>query len=118
VLLGFGNHLAWIGIEKTEGTWWLVNNEGLVGYTNWNHGEPNNLGGNENCGDILRDGTWNDLRCNYTNFYYFVCETDAATATTETSAQETHPAVQTSIGSGKFHLVSFSFLSVRTKATN
>jgi hypothetical protein len=93
--------------ELTEGTWRLVNNEGLVCYTNWRSGDPNNNfhGVNENYGEILRDGKWNDVPYNYAPVIYFVCETDAATATTGTPVQETCPAVQTSSGSGKVHLI-------------
>lgn len=39
----------------------MVTNE-KFGYTNWNSGEPNNYGGNENIGVMYKNGTWNDTR--------------------------------------------------------
>ncbi|MEO6904397.1 MAG: PKD domain-containing protein [Bacteroidia bacterium] len=36
-------------------------------YTNWNAGEPNNYGGNENCVQIFANGLWNDFPCSSGN---------------------------------------------------
>jgi gliding motility-associated-like protein len=56
--------VIWIGYTDvvTEGTFlWLDGSP--FGYTNWNTGEPNNAGGNENCTQMYPNGTWNDLDC-------------------------------------------------------
>lgn len=46
------------------------------GYTSWNMGEPNNADGEEDCGEMLDDGTgpWNDRECGDDNDY--ICECD------------------------------------------
>lgn len=45
-------------------------------YTNWNTGEPNDSGGNEDCGQFLAGGTgkWNDLPCSGTTLPGYVVE--------------------------------------------
>ena len=43
-----------------------------VNYRNWAAGEPNNLGGSEDCGTLYPTGKWNDNSC--TKRYHFVCE--------------------------------------------
>uniref|UniRef100_UPI000FDA0860 lectin-like protein n=1 Tax=Psychroflexus aestuariivivens TaxID=1795040 RepID=UPI000FDA0860 len=53
---------ALIGINdlETEGTFVWENAEN-VSYTNWNPGEPNNSGGNEDITEIYNNGGWNDI---------------------------------------------------------
>ncbi|KAM5236458.1 mannose-binding protein C [Ctenodactylus gundi] len=41
-------------------------------YSNWNQGEPNNVGSGENCVIILSDGKWNDIPCSQS--FVTVCE--------------------------------------------
>jgi len=53
----------WIGITDTniEGDFqWLTSEP--VTYTNWNGGEPNNSGSNEDHTEMYTNGKWNDLR--------------------------------------------------------
>ena len=48
---------------KREGHFEWVNPSGRCKrYTNWQHGEPNNLG-NEDCTQMYGNGRWNDLKC-------------------------------------------------------
>lgn len=71
---GFGD--MWIGGRDTasEGTWRWIDGT-LVGYSNWNTGEPNNSGGNEDYMEIYTaTGKWNDL--NGTQLIPFICELD------------------------------------------
>ena len=65
---------AWIGASdaESEGTWkWVTGPEAGTtladaGYANWNSGEPNDSGGNEDAGEIYstNNGLWNDLPAN------------------------------------------------------
>jgi gliding motility-associated-like protein len=62
------NDVIWIGFndEAQEGTFgWY--DQSTVSFTNWNTGEPNDAGGNEDCTQIYPDGFWNDLPCNSSN---------------------------------------------------
>ncbi|XP_023574914.1 mannose-binding protein C [Octodon degus] len=57
--------------ERNEGE--FVDRKGIrPSYTNWNNGEPNNAGSNEDCVAILRDGKWNDVPCS--DAFEAVCE--------------------------------------------
>jgi cysteine-rich repeat protein len=55
---------AWIGLTdgKDEGNFqWLV---GTSDYRNWNDGEPNDWGGQEDCAELYPEsGRWNDNNC-------------------------------------------------------
>ena len=60
--------VIWIGFndEAQEGNFvWY--DQAPITYTNWAANEPNNAAGNENCTQILPNGTWNDLNCNTAN---------------------------------------------------
>jgi hypothetical protein len=69
--LNVGNEW-WIGLNDTyeEGVFrW--DDGTAVDFTNWNSGEPNDWGGNEDCGELTW-GVWNDLPCDYSIGY--ICE--------------------------------------------
>ncbi|XP_036293955.1 pulmonary surfactant-associated protein D-like isoform X2 [Pipistrellus kuhlii] len=48
--------------SKTEGRFIYPGGEPL-GYSNWNPGEPNNKGVNEDCVEVYSNGKWNDISC-------------------------------------------------------
>eukprot|EP01084_Bolivina_argentea_P041463 76529_1 len=61
---------CWLGLSRPFRTW----NDGEdAKITNWADGEPNNLGGNENCAEITDTQRWNDANC--WEAKYFVCNT-------------------------------------------
>ncbi|XP_060244306.1 mannose-binding protein C isoform X2 [Meriones unguiculatus] len=64
---------AFLGITDME---WEDNFVDLTGnkvdYTNWNGGEPNNVGGAEDCVVLLSSGKWNDIPCS--DSFLVVCE--------------------------------------------
>ncbi|TMW49796.1 hypothetical protein DOY81_005153, partial [Sarcophaga bullata] len=51
---------------------WASNGEAISRFTNWRAGEPNNWCGHEHCLELLSDGQWNDLNCDYK--LKFICE--------------------------------------------
>jgi hypothetical protein len=69
-----GQSTFWIGLtEPAEGRW-LWADGSRVSFTAWNAGEPNNAGGNENCGEWLFPlARWNDIDCALPRA--FLCET-------------------------------------------
>lgn len=56
--------IIWIGFNDvaSEGSHVWYDQSAII-YTNWNGGEPNNSGGNEDCVQIYPNGKWNDLNC-------------------------------------------------------
>lgn len=70
---GFGD--MWIGgrDNAVEGTWRWIDGT-LIGYSNWNAGEPNNSGNEDYLEIYTASGKWNDL--NGTQSYPFICELD------------------------------------------
>jgi len=66
---------VWIGLANLENEkavyQWVDGSD--VSFSNWKPGEPNNLGGSENCTDLnINTGQWNDLDCDLHNRSY-VC---------------------------------------------
>ena len=57
------------GAEPDEGWGWVTGES--LDFTNWNDPEPNNVG-NEDCGELTANGTWNDNAC--VELRYFVVE--------------------------------------------
>jgi hypothetical protein len=68
----------WIGLtDHASEDLFLWVSDVPAGYTNWDPGEPNNQGswgGQEDCGQMLSTGMWNDVDC-YANAP-FICESD------------------------------------------
>eukprot|EP00058_Branchiostoma_floridae_P006983 XP_002592471.1 hypothetical protein BRAFLDRAFT_68957 [Branchiostoma floridae] len=68
----------WFGLSDraSEGSWRWSDGNNLGSYTFWAQGEPNNVGGNEDCAEFWRpsrSNRWNDEPCS--NNKYFICET-------------------------------------------
>jgi hypothetical protein len=70
----------WIGLNDagTEGSWRWTNSS-PVAYTNWDIGEPNSSGGNEDYLELKSNGLWNDERSITTR--PFVLEVEAGCIT-------------------------------------
>jgi len=66
------NTSPWIGLsdQLEEGAW--VWDSRTSGYSNWNRGEPNNWGGNEDCVEFTGGGRWNDASCDARRSFF--CE--------------------------------------------
>ncbi|CAJ1059157.1 CD209 antigen-like protein E [Xyrichtys novacula] len=65
---------TWIGLtdDVTEGTWmWVDGTPATTTY--WEDGQPNSMGGNQDCGEMVQRGEWNDDKCTVENIY--ICET-------------------------------------------
>ena len=61
----FGRNALWIGLERISPIAFAWTNGDALTYTNWQAGEPNNFGGNENYVHTYAGvGTWNDLANN------------------------------------------------------
>ena len=71
------NEWIWIGLYKnpTDKSQWLWVDGSRATYTHWRSGEPNNSGGQEDCGNLFsktRGRAWNDLPCRSSLRY--ICE--------------------------------------------
>ena len=75
---------GWIGAtdQDNEGTFSWVTGE-TVSYTNWEQGEPNDYGGNEDYAELLSSGVWNDN--SGTALRPFICEYDSDNVKTNIS---------------------------------
>jgi hypothetical protein len=80
-----GKNLAgyarWIGATRVNGAF-AWNDGSALSYTNWASGQPDNVGGGENCLGSgrpgLAPGAWHDLNCITTSMYY-LCERPTST---------------------------------------
>jgi Lectin C-type domain len=76
---------GWIGLSQPPGSqepaggWAWVTGE-VFGFSNWQPGEPNNLG-NELYTEMLIGEQWNDVSATSTNFYYVEYGTNLSGAT-------------------------------------
>ncbi|XP_019639599.1 PREDICTED: uncharacterized protein LOC109481455 [Branchiostoma belcheri] len=86
----------WIGLNDidNEGQWVFEDGQTLAssGYANWNGGEPNNGGGDEDCAAVFHTThIWNDARCTVSKVA-FICQLAQgpdATSTTVTGLPTT-----------------------------
>lgn len=70
----------WIGatsLGNGPNYYWMGYNKEPMNFTNWLSGEPNNLGGTEQCVHMIfylmrSNAPWNDANC--LRLCYFVCE--------------------------------------------
>ena len=53
---------VWIGLTKCNSRWCHPDGSASA-FRRWNSGEPNNVGGNENCVEMWNNGYWNDAPC-------------------------------------------------------
>uniref|UniRef100_A0A8C5LGM3 Asialoglycoprotein receptor 2 n=2 Tax=Jaculus jaculus TaxID=51337 RepID=A0A8C5LGM3_JACJA len=64
---------TWIGLTDSDGSWkWVDGTDYRSNYKNWAFTQPDNwqgheLGGNEDCVEVLSDGQWNDNFCQQVN---------------------------------------------------
>jgi Lectin C-type domain len=92
---------AWIGLSDitSEGNFTWVDNT-TFNFNDWNNGEPNNFGGNENCVQVKYNGTewmWNDINCNDVQPGYILeydCPQKPTSQPTKTPVQPTKTPVQ------------------------
>ena len=70
-------HKTWIGGKRSGNDFQWIDGKPFD-YDNWNTGEPDNLGGDENCIEVYSDpghawhDKWNDVPCNLKRNY--VCK--------------------------------------------
>lgn len=73
------NSWAFIGLHDrfVEGEFLTIQGKPLesTGFTRWDYPEPNNIGGNENCGSLSRHGSMNDIHCSWK--LAFFCEQES-----------------------------------------
>lgn len=62
---------AWIGLSRPTPWYWSDTGENYT-FSNWQHGQPDNLRGYEECTTVVvKNGTWTDEQC--TQIYPFFC---------------------------------------------
>ncbi|XP_072255760.1 hepatic lectin-like [Pyxicephalus adspersus] len=66
----------WLGLHDIdeEGLWkWVDDTNYETSFKAWSEGEPNDKDSEEDCAMMWFNGEWNDVPCNYDN-YYALCE--------------------------------------------
>lgn len=61
-----GRDTGWIGLRRTNDTFYWLDGRVQRKSSGWGPGEPNNLGGDEKCGELHQGGQLNDLNCHST----------------------------------------------------
>ena len=75
---------VWIGVYRDDNDKFITVSGADISYTNWFPGEPNNVGGNEDCAQLVNIvywnanygggvGRWNDAPCKR-SYAYYICE--------------------------------------------
>ena len=86
---------VWIGLhrDRRDKSRWIWVDGTWVSYSHWNGGEPNNAGGNEDCGHMFPPkGKWNDAPCH--GSLHYLCETNGEeTLTIATKKRKKSPAM-------------------------
>lgn len=73
ILQHTGAFHIWIGLTDSDGSWkWVDGTDYRHNYKNWAITQPDNwqgheLGGSEDCAEVLMDGRWNDNFCQEVN---------------------------------------------------
>jgi len=71
-------HYLWLGgTDPGHKGVWRWTDGSPFSFTYWGRGEPNNLGGGEDCLTMMANfdrWNWNDHRCSWHQNYYFVCK--------------------------------------------
>jgi len=60
----YGSCLLLLNDADVEGSWTWVDGTSME-YSHFSEGEPNNHGSGEDCVQMLADGNWNDVSCDY-----------------------------------------------------
>lgn len=61
------NVRVWIGLRRGPFRRWQWSlGIGTLQFSRWGESEPNNIKGNEWCGELVKEGTWNDHLCDST----------------------------------------------------
>ncbi|XP_050405448.2 macrophage mannose receptor 1 [Patella vulgata] len=112
----------WIGLsDRSQKGGWNWEDDSPLAYLNWDAGEPNNYGGEEDCGAMLIfTSRWNDYNCNKRNGY--ICKKMGRTMVATTTPK---PTPTPSVPAGKYYgchpgwksYTSNCYLVVRTSNT-
>ena len=67
---------VWIGLHRDprDKSRWIWVDGTRVSYSHWDKGEPNNVQGIQDCGEMYSSGKWNDAACHPS--YHYLCETN------------------------------------------